>query len=594
MTDDDDSWGIWLPNASSSFIEVSPQEPQSAESQVGAPMTRGGHKKKRKGKGRAADVMPDPLQPNQEEPALEDWDHQPCFPASGQSGPVHIEEQPVCDPVTSEKSAQERAMENQDILGEIFNVISFDLDTPGNDPSQTRKDLFYAACTCRAFLDPAVNALWRVLPSLYPLLKLLPSFQLVNSQYILPDVNPEEWGLLEDYARRVRIIEYTSLRWSVSPLVYFRLNQLRRSSLFPALKMLRFPPNVSVDMFSPFSMLSPDMERLELNHSLLSDSELFRPFFAFATTNSPNITHLVLRGDVAIDLKPIFLFGSLHTLELELSEQLYDTEFFRRLGQLTTLRNLTLFLGPSNPRPESPVPLNGFLPSTRFGSSLETLRIKGSTAAITQLSRPRVTGRVLAQVLRTAGKFRSVRQAYHHFHLIGLFVIVCAYHRLQNLEVLEIQNGRFTLSETDFLALLSAFPRLRRLSLPNACQSSFPPISVLWEPSSMPSTLEELRFCCFNAGTSGQLPANLKDVAINRSVAHHKLRRLAISSEFHHISDHDVILLARLLDTAYPNLDVVEGYGPNAANGYESWSRVNLFRAALRDNRLEMEITSNP
>lgn len=75
-------------------------------------------------------------------------------------------------------------MENQDILGEIFNIISFDLDTPGKNASQTRKNLYYAARTCRVFLDPAISALWRVLPSLFPLLKLLPSFQLVNNQYV--------------------------------------------------------------------------------------------------------------------------------------------------------------------------------------------------------------------------------------------------------------------------------------------------------------------------------------------------------------------------------------------------------------------------
>lgn len=86
--------------------------------------------------------------------------------------------------VVIEQSPRRRAMENQDILGEIFNIISLDLETPGNNASQTRKNLFYAARTCRIFLDPAINALWRVLPSLFPLLKLLPSFQLVNNQYV--------------------------------------------------------------------------------------------------------------------------------------------------------------------------------------------------------------------------------------------------------------------------------------------------------------------------------------------------------------------------------------------------------------------------
>ena len=75
-------------------------------------------------------------------------------------------------------------MENQDILGEIFSIINLDLQTPGSNVSQTRKDLFYAARICHIFLDPAINALWRVLPSLFLLLKILPSFQMVNNQYV--------------------------------------------------------------------------------------------------------------------------------------------------------------------------------------------------------------------------------------------------------------------------------------------------------------------------------------------------------------------------------------------------------------------------
>jgi len=30
------------------------------------------------------------------------------------------------------------------------------------------------------------------------------------------------------------------------------------------------------------------------------------------------------------------------------------------------------------------------------------------------------------------------------------------------------------------------------------------------------------------------------------------------------------------------------GYGLNACNGYESWSRIDVFRAALRDIRCEI------
>ena len=425
-------------------------------------------------------------------------------------------------------------------------------------------------------------------------------------------MKPGEWGILENHARRVRIIEYTYLHWNVSPLVYFRLNQLRASSLFPALKELRIPPNVNVDLFSPFWMMSPEMRCLEINGGMLNNPELFRPFFPFATTASPNITHLVLRGDVAIDLDPTFLFRSLHALELHLYAQTYDTSFLQKLGHLTHLKTLTLFLGSSNDRNRKRNNLS--TPRNCFGQSLEILHLKGSLAAM-----PTVLQGIKCQTLRawtleettsrshdhpydsywvecfealsTCGeplKQITIIQSPSYNHVLSL-KLVTPLRQLRNVEVLDINNGHLTSSETDFLALISAFPKLKRLSLPDVCDGSFPPITVLWQPSIIPETLEELRFCCFTRGPyTAQLPADLKDTKINRSVAHHGLRRLALSSCFHQIQDFDVIHLARLLDSAYPNLDVVEGYGPNAANGYESWGRVNLFRAALRDIRNEM------
>lgn len=510
--------------------------------------------------------------------------------------------------VTVKKSPRESAMENQDILGEIFNIISCDLEEPGNVAWQTRKTLFSAARTCRIFLDPALDALWRVLPSVFPLLRVLNSFQLVNNQYILPDVKTEEWSTLERYTRRVRVIrlENTYFHRNVSPLVYFRLNQLRGSSLFPALRELCIPPNVNVDLFSPFSMLSPNMQLLELNNNVLSRPELFLPFYSFATTTSPNLTHLVLRGDVAINLDPIFNSGSLRTLELHLSTQSYDAMFFRKLGLLSNLRSLTLLCSSNERRREHKThPLS-------FVQSMEILHIKGSLIAMSDAMQQMSCKSLVALTLEETA-YRSndpeglwwteclkpslegvqslkkvvITQYSSHNHSLSCVRITPLY-QLHNLEVLEIKNGRLTLSETDFIVLVSAFPKLERLSLPDVCSDSCPPISVLWQPSIIPPTLRELHICCFTTNTWAQLPVDLKNKEIDRSIAHHGLRRLAISSKFPQVSDTDVIHLARLLDSAYPNLAVVEGYGPNALNDYGRWDRVDLFRAMLRDLRRKM------
>ena len=53
---------------------------------------------------------------------------------------------------------------NQDILSLIFQ--HFDLEPGSQTVAQNRKDLFSAAQTCKAFVEPALDSLWRVIPSL--------------------------------------------------------------------------------------------------------------------------------------------------------------------------------------------------------------------------------------------------------------------------------------------------------------------------------------------------------------------------------------------------------------------------------------------
>ena len=73
---------------------------------------------------------------------------------------------------------------HQDVLREICYHIGVSLTLPDEDPSSAiaRRSLMNVALAGRASYEPAISVLWRVLPSLIPLLKLFPSFQLVNNQ----------------------------------------------------------------------------------------------------------------------------------------------------------------------------------------------------------------------------------------------------------------------------------------------------------------------------------------------------------------------------------------------------------------------------
>ena len=79
---------------------------------------------------------------------------------------------------------------NEDILHLVFEHFDlqpgshFDLQPGSPTRAQVRKDLFSAAKTCKAFVEPALNSLWRVLPSLLPLLLLLPSAEVRANHYV--------------------------------------------------------------------------------------------------------------------------------------------------------------------------------------------------------------------------------------------------------------------------------------------------------------------------------------------------------------------------------------------------------------------------
>jgi len=75
--------------------------------------------------------------------------------------------------------APSEIFENQDILGVIFEHFKHDQSLEA-----TRKNWRLAALASKAFLEPAMNSLWSSLDSLMPLLKLLPSFVLINNVYV--------------------------------------------------------------------------------------------------------------------------------------------------------------------------------------------------------------------------------------------------------------------------------------------------------------------------------------------------------------------------------------------------------------------------
>lgn len=68
---------------------------------------------------------------------------------------------------------------NPDILDEICEYLHDE-----QDGLTSKQNLLWAGLTCKAFLEPALDRLWSSLDSLFPLLKILPSFVQSDGTYV--------------------------------------------------------------------------------------------------------------------------------------------------------------------------------------------------------------------------------------------------------------------------------------------------------------------------------------------------------------------------------------------------------------------------
>ncbi|KAJ6570409.1 hypothetical protein B0H10DRAFT_2107939 [Mycena sp. CBHHK59/15] len=145
------------------------------------------------------------------------------------------------------------------------------------------------ALVCRAFCEPALDALWRSMGSLLPLLKLLPSFQEVKGVYVLlGPLQAEDWVRFDFYAKKVRAMKYTGITdIIIDPCVYLRIVRYHPAPILPQLHQLylynhhRSPsgPEILLFIALPFIILISDhIANLDLNrpHSCPTPSHRYR------------------------------------------------------------------------------------------------------------------------------------------------------------------------------------------------------------------------------------------------------------------------------------------------------------------------------
>ncbi|KAF9472852.1 hypothetical protein BDN70DRAFT_886492 [Pholiota conissans] len=140
---------------------------------------------------------------------------------------------------------QYQVFRNEDLLELIFSLLDPEAYF-GNiwdlEPS-TRQDLLSAALTCKAFLPPAMSLLWRMMESLLPLLKLIPSFTSVepNNYAIEGPVTLDGLNSVITYGSRIRYLCISNFFDAIKADALLNLLATTQDSLLPNLKSIYIP-----------------------------------------------------------------------------------------------------------------------------------------------------------------------------------------------------------------------------------------------------------------------------------------------------------------------------------------------------------------
>ncbi|KAL1747831.1 hypothetical protein HDZ31DRAFT_80129 [Schizophyllum fasciatum] len=189
-----------------------------------------------------------------------------------------------------------------------------------------------AARTCRAWKDPALDHLWRVLPTVGPLLALFPQLRYEGKRYVLSsDPTQADITSVSSYARRVRQIVVRS-DLALPPVLHAAL-----SGIFPRVSAIRLAGNAGDSALQLF--VSAALSTLDLD---TSRGSALQSTLAHLPARCPHLTTLRIRGPITDDCDAALrALPDLRTLSLKLGSSLRPAAV-AALARLPHLESLEL------------------------------------------------------------------------------------------------------------------------------------------------------------------------------------------------------------------------------------------------------------
>ncbi len=416
---------------------------------------------------------------------------------------------------------------------------------------------------------------------------------------VLEDVEDADLDIFHYYASRVKVLFLQDQTHSISRFVYMRIRQKHPGPLLKGLKKLHIASSDPDILLDAFLALGPNIDVVELHNDGVASSEFLRMFLSSLKDAVPKLSHIVMHGQSRVNLQPIQYFKNLRRLDIRMSDNYLPPFFLDKLGDLECLHDLTLHIADTSDTSILPSVLN-----IRRFNHLRSLHIIGHIWLVVRLLQcmdPRTleyfvldgTGDAQLSVgpqwdlcFRILSLSKNIKGIdIRHYpparrdRWRGLTVLsISPLFHLQSLERLVLREVSLSFSDDDILTIVRAFQSLNTLVLLSSSRGPLPSIAALLRLSRDSPKLEELELCI--SGDIQDMKVTMKrDIDQIPRGHNHPLRILRINSPLE-IHPRDVAEFARFLCRLFPNLEMLEGIGPQ--DQQESWSNIQIVYDVLR------------
>ncbi|KZT74057.1 hypothetical protein DAEQUDRAFT_761512 [Daedalea quercina L-15889] len=273
-------------------------------------------------------------------------------------------------------SSRRRALQNHDVLHEIFTWLALqpggDEITPEEEEDRRadRHDLLNAALVCKSFTGHALDALWRELDDLLPVMQLFTEAQDPEADGTVPDgaladgldvsfsylISETEWARFRHYARRVRVIRDSGFGTFEASMLLHLAQRNGGKPLFPCLRCLTHQVGSNMDtgllplvastlesaklMFCGETWYGIDAEESPAIARKMRDYAVQKSLTNLCT-NAPELRRLTITDlGRASTLSPLLVCRQLRCLHIH--DIVFNPRSLRSLASLETVRELDL------------------------------------------------------------------------------------------------------------------------------------------------------------------------------------------------------------------------------------------------------------